>query len=200
MTGGVDEVESKHPVPDPAALVSLLEALGFRAVEEQEQVDEYYDTPDGQLRRQDLVARLRVVAGTATAGFKGPRTYAADGTYRRVEVEFPAAAGDVRDAFARQGLVAVWRLAKRRREFHRDGAGGPVDRGVGGVSGGLVVAVDELPELGTFVEFEGDPAQIMQTREQVAGLIGPPERRNYAELAADWLREHGRPEARELTF
>ncbi|MEV4513658.1 CYTH domain-containing protein [Dactylosporangium sp. NPDC049525] len=184
MTGGVDEVESKHPVPDPATLVERLEALGFRGSAEQEQLDEYYDTPDGQLRRQDLVARLRLVAGVVTAGFKGPRTYADDGTYRRVEVEFPAT-GDVRDAFARQGLVAVWRLAKRRREFRR---------------GDLVVAVDELPELGTFAEFEGDPAQITLAREQVAGLVGPPERRNYAELAADWLRGHGRPEARELTF
>ena len=100
MTGGVDEVESKHPVPDPAALVERLEALGFRGSPVQEQFDEYYDTPDGQLRRQDLVARLRVVAGGVTAGFKGPRTYADDGTYRRVEVEFPAT-GDVRDAFAR---------------------------------------------------------------------------------------------------
>lgn len=189
----MDEVESKHPVPDPGALVARLEALGFRAAPRQEQLDEYYDTPDGQLRRQDLVARLRVVAGRAIAGFKGPRTYGVDGTYRRVEVEFPAG-GDVRDAFARQGLVAVWRLAKRRREFRRDSDSGD------GNGAGLVVAVDELPEVGTFAEFEGDPALIMLAREQVAGLIGPPERRNYAELAADWLREHGRPEAHELTF
>ena len=82
-----------------------------------------------------------MVAGTVIAGFKGPRTYADDGTYRRIEVEFPAT-GDVRDALARQGLIMVWRLSKRRREFRRDG---------------LVVAVDELPELGTYAEFEGDP-------------------------------------------
>ena len=184
MTGGVDEVESKHPVPDPAALIARLGALGFQATPVQEQLDEYYDTPDGQLRRQDLVARLRVVAGAVTAGFKGPRSYAGDGTYQRVEVEFPAA-GEARDAFARQGLVAVWRLAKRRLEFRR---------------GRLVVAVDELPRLGTYAEFEGDRAQITLAREQVADLIGPPERRNYAELAADWLRAHGRPDARELVF
>ncbi|MEV0128804.1 CYTH domain-containing protein [Dactylosporangium sp. NPDC050688] len=184
MTGGVDEVESKHPVPDPGELADRLGALGFRAAPEQEQLDEYYDTPDGQLRRQDLVARLRVVAGVVTAGFKGPRSYADDGTYRRVEVEFPAG-GDARDAFARQGLVVVWRLAKRRREFRRDG---------------LVVAVDELPRVGTYVEFEGDPALITLARRQVTGLIGPPEPRNYAELAAAWLRAHGRPDARELTF
>jgi adenylate cyclase, class 2 len=188
VTGGVDEVESKHPVPDPSALVERLEALGFRPAPPLEQLDEYYDTPDGQLRRQDLVTRLRVVAGTAIAGFKGPRSYADDGTYRRIEVEFPATGIDVRDAFARQGLVLVWRLAKRRREFRRGGGAH------------LVVAVDELPELGTFAEFEGDPERITLAREQVAGLIGPPERRNYAELAADWLRRHGRPEARELTF
>ncbi|GAB3827873.1 class IV adenylate cyclase [Dactylosporangium cerinum] len=185
MAGGVDEVESKHHVPDPAALLDRLRALGFQGSPKQEQIDEYYDTPDGRLRGQDLVARLRVVAGVATAGFKGPRTGADDGTYRRVEVEFPAT-GEVRDAFARQGLILVWRLAKRRREFRR--------------GTDLVIAVDELPALGTYVEFEGDPIEIAAARDRVQGLIGPAEPRNYAELAADWLREHGRPDARELLF
>jgi predicted adenylyl cyclase CyaB len=185
VAGGVHEVESKHHVPDPAALVGRLEALGFRGTPEQEQLDEYYDTPDGRLRQEDLVARLRVVAGVATTGFKGPRTGADDGTYRRVEVEFPAT-GEVRDAFARQGLILVWRLAKRRREFRR--------------GTDLVIAVDELPELGSYAEFEGDPTRIAAARERVAGLIGPAEPRNYAELAADWLRGHGRPDARELLF
>ena len=54
MAGGVDEVESKHPVPGPDALVDRLRTLGFRGAPEQEQLDEYYDTPDGQLRGQDI--------------------------------------------------------------------------------------------------------------------------------------------------
>ncbi|MET7418878.1 CYTH domain-containing protein [Dactylosporangium sp. NPDC005555] len=182
MAGGVDEVESKHPVPDPAALGARLAALGFEPGPVREQLDEYYDTPGGGLRGQDLVARLRVVAGAATAGFKGPRTHAEDGTYRRIEVEFPADAATVRAAFAAQGLTLVWRLAKRRREFRRDG---------------LVVAVDELPLLGAYAEFEGPPAQIAAARDQVAGLVGRPEPRNYAELAKARL---GDPDARELLF
>lgn len=181
VAGGVDEVESKHPVPDPGALMTRLEALGFRAAPPQEQLDEYYDTPDGRLRAQDLVARLRVTGATATAGFKGPRTQAGDGTNHRIEVEFPSPdPGGVRAAFADQGLILVWRLAKRRREFHR---------------AALVVAVDELPRLGTYAEFEGPPPQIAAARDQVADLIGPAEPRNYAELAA---AVH--PDARELLF
>lgn len=182
----MDEVESKHPVPDPAALTGRLRSLGFAAAPPQEQLDEYYDTPDGQLRGQDLVARLRIVGGAVTAGFKGPRTHGADGTYRRVEVEFPAPEpGGVRAAFALQGMIVVWRLAKRRREFRRSQ---------------LVVAVDELPQLGVYVEFEGPAPEIRTARAQVAGLIGPAEPRNYAELARAWLRAHGRPGARELLF
>ncbi|MFF5228342.1 class IV adenylate cyclase [Dactylosporangium sp. NPDC000521] len=181
MAGGVDEVESKHPVPDPDALVTRLETLGFRAAPPQEQLDEYYDTPDGRLRAQDLVARLRVTGATATAGFKGPRTHAPDGTNHRIEVEFPSPdPAGVRAAFADQGLQLVWRLAKRRREFRRDD---------------LVVAVDELPRLGTYAEFEGPPARIAAARGQVADLIGPAETRNYAELAAS---RH--PGARDLLF
>jgi adenylate cyclase, class 2 len=171
MTGGLEN-ESKHRVPDEAVLRSALATLGFVPdPDEDRQVDEYYDSPDGSLRRADVVCRIRVHDGRAEAGFKGPRRWHDDGSHVRVEVELPVAGIDeVRAALARQGLVPVWRLEKRRRVFRRP-------------SGELVVCLDELPGLGTFVELEGPPTEVTVVRGALGAAIGAAEPRNYHEIA-----------------
>jgi adenylate cyclase class 2 len=171
VTGGLEN-ESKHRVPDEAVLRRALAALGFGpdpGVDRQ--VDEYYDSPDGSLRRADVVCRVRVHDGRAEAGFKGPRRWHDDGSHVRVEVELPVADVDeVRAALARQGLVLVWRLEKRRRVFRRP-------------PGDLVVCLDELPGLGLFVELEGPVAALAEVREALGAAIGAAEPRNYHEIA-----------------
>jgi len=170
----------KHRVLDADALAETLSARGFRAGPRQEQTDEYFDTIDGRFQHDDFVARVRTVGTQVTAGFKGPRSFHEDGTSRRVEIEFPAADTDtVHRALAAQHLVCVWRLQKRRVEYKGDGE--------------LIVALDELPELGMFVEFEGPPEEIAALRVHVRDAVGAPERGNYAELAREWLRGQGRP-------
>jgi predicted adenylyl cyclase CyaB len=173
------ETESKHRVRNGAAVRAVLDRLGFRADGVSLQADEYYDTPAGLLRAADLVLRLRVVDGDVTAGFKGPRTFLADGSHARLEVELPAAEADeVRARLTRQGLICVWRLQKRRREYRRPGQS-------------MVVCLDELPRLGHFVELEGDRDDIAHVRRSLGASIGPPERLNYGDLARRWMAERG---------
>jgi predicted adenylyl cyclase CyaB len=171
MTGGLEN-ESKHRVPDEGALLRALAALGFvpdPAVDHQ--VDEYYDSAEGSLRDGDLVCRVRMHGGRAEAGFKGPRTWHADDSYTRVEVELPVTGVDeVRAALALQGLVPVWRLEKRRRRFRR-------------APGTVVVCLDELPRFGLFVELEGPPTEIAAVRRGLGDAIGEAEPRNYREIA-----------------
>jgi predicted adenylyl cyclase CyaB len=171
MTGGLEN-ESKHRVRDGAALRRALAALGFVAdAQVDRQVDEYYDSPGGGLRAGDVVCRIRVHHGRAEVGFKGPRRWRPDGSHLRVEVEVPVAGvTEVRAALARQGLVPVWRLEKRRRVFRR-----PDPR--------LVVCLDELPRLGLFVELEGIPAALAEVRGALGAVIGAAEPRNYHEIA-----------------
>jgi adenylate cyclase, class 2 len=171
MTAGLEN-ESKHRVPDEAALLRALTVLGFVPdADVDHQIDEYYDSAEGSLRDGDLVCRVRVHGGRAEAGFKGPRTWQADDSYTRVEVELPVADVDaVRAALARQGLVPVWRLEKRRRRFRRR-------------PGSLVVCLDELPCLGLFVELEGSAAEIGEARDGLGTAIGVAEPRNYREIA-----------------
>lgn len=171
MTGALEN-ESKHRVPDEAVLDGALAALGF-VVDPgvDRQVDEYYDSPDGSLRRADVVCRIRLHDRCAEAGFKGPRRWHDDGSHTRIEVELPVAGVDeVRAALARQGLGRVWRLEKRRRVFRRP-------------SCELIVCVDELPGLGVFVELEGPPAEITAVRGALGAAIGAAEPRNYHEIA-----------------
>jgi predicted adenylyl cyclase CyaB len=168
---GVVENESKHRVVDRSGLVVALSALGFAAGAPDRQVDEYYDGPERPLAAGDLVCRLRVRDARVMVAFKGPRQRHPDGSHWRVEIEFPA--GDLAEArasFARQGLMCVWRLEKRRRRYRRDG-------------GGAEVCLDELPRLGLFVELEGDPTEVRSLRSRLGGLIDGAEPRNYQEIA-----------------
>ena len=178
MAEGI-ETESKHRARDAVMVVDVLGRLGFRPTSEQLQADEYFDTRTGSLHAVDLVVRLRLVGARVIACFKGPRTYLPDGTYSRIEVELPAGTPDqVRAALAAQDLVCVWRLQKRRREYHH-----PDEP--------IVVCLDELPALGRFVELEGAPTAIASVRGALGEHIGPPERLNYRDLAMRWMADRG---------
>jgi adenylate cyclase class 2 len=182
MAGG-EENESKHRVVDAAALVAALADLRFQATGEGLHRDEYYDSPESILRSGDVVCRLRISPEAVIAAFKGPRTFNADGSHRRIEVEVPVAtAGEARAALERQGLQRIWLLEKRRRVYRHPAR--PIE-----------VALDELPGLGLFVELEGPPGEIEELRRSLGDAVGAAEPRNYHELA---IAEN--PDATGLTF
>lgn len=171
MLRGAEELESKHRVSDPEALVARLEDLGYQAGDAMVQVDEYFDTPAGGLAARDLVLRLRTVDSAMVLAFKGPREPHDDGTYSRVEVELSldGVAERVRADLTAQEMRCTRHIEKRRREFRSDGSS-------------LTIALDELPVAGFFVEIEGDAAEIGSMAAKLGDLIGPPEQRNYFEI------------------
>ena len=58
------------------------------------QLDEYYDTPDGQLKKQDLVIRIRSNGEKKTIALKSPRIELPSGMTNRIELEFLSAEGE----------------------------------------------------------------------------------------------------------
>src|SRR5580704_9632145 len=58
------------------------------------QLDEYYDTPDGQLKKQDLVVRIRSNDEKKTIALKSPRIALPSGMTSRIELEFLSAQGE----------------------------------------------------------------------------------------------------------
>lgn len=69
------------------------------------QLDEYYDTPDGQLKKQDLVIRIRSNGTKKTIALKSPRVELPSGMTNRIELEFLSAEGEsVCEQLLSQGL------------------------------------------------------------------------------------------------
>ncbi|MBH5391431.1 class IV adenylate cyclase [Bradyrhizobium diversitatis] len=178
------ETESKHPVIDERKLHQLLKKHGFRAdAPTTFQRDEYFDTPELLSKRLDYVVRLRNEDGSLAVALKGPRHWIGE-AYSRIELEFPAGSENlVRDALSRSGFGVTWFFEKRRTTFRRPGDG-------------LIVALDEIPELGHFLEIEGKLSEIRKLEELLNGVLGPHEKRNYAELFRAFKLDAGvRPES-----
>jgi predicted adenylyl cyclase CyaB len=164
------ETESKYPVKDARKLATLLGRLGFKAEAQSKfQRDEYFDTPEMLSKRLDYVVRLRKEDGMLAVALKGPRHWIGK-TYSRIELEFPAGSeNQVRQALGRSGFDVTWYFEKRRTTYRRK-------------DDHLLVAVDEIPELGFFIEIEGSLSKIREIEAELQNVLGPQEKRNYAEL------------------
>ena len=143
------EVEIKLSLPSASQGRRLLRQAGFRVLRRRVHEDNLvFDTPQGRLRSDGLLLRLRVAGPVATLTFKGPPC---KGKYKsRLETETtvndPAA---FREILHRLGFRQVFRYEKYRTEYL-------------GLDGQGVVALDETP-VGVFLELEGPPAWIDDT-------------------------------------
>lgn len=82
------------------------------------QLDEYYDTPDGQLKKQDLVVRIRSNGKKKTIALKSPRVELPSGMTSRIELEFLSAEGEkVHEQLLSQGLNPNEAAEKERWTF-----------------------------------------------------------------------------------
>lgn len=146
------------------------------------QLDNYYDTSDGQLKKQDLVVRIREIDNTQTIALKSPRVQLPSGAHNRIELEFTAAAGqDLERQLSKQGLEVVYAAEKERWTF---------------VSGEIEVAIDRLPFLGWFIEVEGpSEAAIEQVLLALHLSFQDAIRQNYAELMTAHVKKLGMPPA-----
>ena len=140
------------------------------------QLDEYYDTPDGQLKKQDLVIRIRSNGKKKTIALKSPRIKLPGGLTNRIELEFLSAEGEeVHQQLLNQGLNPTEAAEKERWTFfHND----------------CEIVLDKLPFIGPFIEIEG-PSEIEINK--VISLLNLSScqvvRQNYGELMLMKFRE-----------
>ncbi|NEW91568.1 radical SAM protein [Rhodopseudomonas sp. BR0M22] len=173
------ETEAKYPILDVATLEALLAEFGFQASGGAKfQRDEYFDTAERFAKRLDYVVRLRQEGGLLAVALKGPRHWVGR-TYSRIELEVPAGSESaVRDSLHRSGFEATWYMEKRRTTYLTSRRS-------------LVAAVDEIPELGFFLELEGPLSDVREMESKLVKVLGPQERRNYAELFRTYKLESG---------
>lgn len=173
------EFELKAPVP--AEAVSGLRArLGPpRALEEH--ADRYFQHPCRDFGRTDEALRLSIRAGRTSLTYKGPKLDAT--TKARVEIDVPVADGEAAASLLEAlGFQEVAVLRKRRARYAADG---------------FEVALDEVPELGVFVELERQMPPDTDRRRAEADArallaawgLHATERRSYLELLHDANRQ-----------
>lgn len=140
------------------------------------QLDEYYDTTDGQLKKQDLVIRIRSYGEKKTIALKSPRVELPSGMTNRIELEFLSAEGDkVHEQLFSQGLNPNEAAEKERWTF---------------VYNDCEIVLDRLPFIGSFIEIEGPSEEIIN---EIVSLLKLSScqvlRQNYGELMMAKFRE-----------
>ena len=143
------EVEIKLRLPGAETGRRLLGEAGFeikhRRVFERNIL---YDTPQGRLRNQGKLLRIREAGPLALLTYKGPSV--AGKHKSREELELHASdAALLGEVLGRLGMEPSFRYEKYRTEYQRPGSAG-------------IATVDETP-IGDFMELEGEPAWIDST-------------------------------------
>ena len=181
------EFELKLRGLDQDALRRALAAGGWSNAGTVLEVNHILDTPDGRLRAAGAALRVREVtslAGAApadaTVTFKGPREPGVEKV--REEIETAAAdAAALLGIFERIDLRERLRYQKRRETWRRDD---------------VEVVIDELPQLGGFVEIEAPTREAVRAIQRELHLEDATiEQRGYVELTA----RHGQRAADGVT-
>lgn len=140
------EVELKFPVADPPALWAALVARGAKFAPPVEQSDEYFAHPARDFSVTDEALRLRSVADRHELTYKGPVIDRFTKTRRELETRLadgPATVAALHETLIELGFRPVRRVDKTRRTAM-----------LAGQSRSITCAWDDVPPLGTFVEFE----------------------------------------------
>lgn len=175
------EVESKYRVSDLEALAERLRQVGATIGEPIVQVDRYYAHPARDFAATDEALRLRRVGDDNCITYKGPKLDATTKTRREIELPLPegdAGAEGFATLLETLGFRPVLEVRKRRREAR-----------VPWRQQQVTAALDEVAEVGTFVELElaADETELDVAREYIASLaellgLTDGERRSYLEL------------------
>lgn len=167
---GLVETEAKFRVKNIEKLVDLLGDNADKTEDEILQRDEYYDTHNKALAGQDFVVRKRSSGDRIEIGLKGPRFRTEGGEHSRIEIEFtPISEEQFAEELGRRHLECTWFFEKRRTSYQWKASG-------------TKLVVDEIPEIGFYLEIEGTLTEIRTLEKALKTALGEKETRNYKEL------------------
>lgn len=179
------EIEAKFKIHNPAEVRGKLLSCQAKHIQTVLQEDTYLDTDERRLYRNDTGLRLRTVKKInpkdpddkqiTTLTYKGPRR---KGDLKiREEQEIIVNSADTALAIlARLGYHPTISFQKRRESFTLKNAR---------------IELDELPQMGSFLEIEADDEQTVQSVRELLGLANSPTiTKTYAELVAEYLNRN----------
>jgi adenylate cyclase class 2 len=168
------ETEIKIKVGDPAEFCRRLSAVGALALTERHFEENYLlDFPDGRLRANQCLIRIRQALNQACITFKGPPK--TEGIFK-VREEIETKIGDASvglQILRRLGLSVCFRYQKYRREFAVED---------------IHVALDETP-VGDYAEIEGSEEGIRKLAARMGIAESQFLRASYYSLYVDYCRE-----------
>jgi len=180
------EIEAKLKVDSLEQVAAKLAELGAEFGQEQLHLDSYFDDANTTFRKSDRCLRLRrLLVGKNERFFltyKGAKEKSS--FKKRQEIEIEIVDGDsVRKLLSALGYENVRSIEKKRLTWQM---------------GDCVVALDQLPLIGSFVEIEGpDEGKIADVQKSL-GLSGLSHiKKSYSALIRARLRELGK-EQREV--
>ena len=150
MTSSSQEIEAKFYVKDLGKVEARLRELGARLLRPRvHELNLRYDRPDGCLRREHRVLRLRQ-SDDIRLTYKGPSSIV-DGAMSRQEIEFTVGDFEAAKAFLEALDYQLVVLYEKYRTTYTIETS-EVSKDLGGLS--ALIMLDELP-YGNFVEIEG---------------------------------------------
>jgi adenylate cyclase class 2 len=182
------ELEAKMRVPDHAPVRELLAAEGAARLGACMELNTFFDTADRSLLAQDKGLRVRHTCDFASGAekhvvtYKGPQQ---DGALKnREEVELTADDGEQAALLLeRLGYFPTLSFEKRRESWKLDDC---------------LIELDELPQLGCFVEIEGpDEEAVLAVRETLDLDHYPLVKKSYIAMVDELLKSSG---AKKLEF
>ena len=147
------EVEVKGKVRDLGTVEEKVKALEFSFVGVEEHSDIYYRHPVRDFARTDEALRIRTVNGKRVLTYKGPKVDKVSKTREEIEVEVQ---GDMSAVLDRVGFTPVTEVAKVRRVYKK---------------GDISVCLDDVREVGTYVEVECISKDLERTRARVMEVV-----------------------------
>ncbi len=143
------EVEQKYHTHDVDALLASLERIGMEQLAQEQHRDIYFRHPSRNFRQTDEALRIRVLGDSACITYKGPRLAGPVKTRPEIELEIRDTEIDQwSEMYQHLGFRVAAEVKKTRRIFRPRS-------GVKVVSNGpIVVALDEVQQLGSFAEIE----------------------------------------------
>jgi len=149
------EVEVKVHLNDPKYVERRIISLGAVPTAIENQADTYYNMPWRDFSETDEALRIRVQDGEAFLTYKGPKMDLISKTRKEIQVKI-LDENDMGEILTSLGFFPVATVTKKRKNYRL---------------GEIVIALDEVRELGNFMEMEISVKKSMNYEEKVERLF-----------------------------
>jgi len=162
------EIEQKYRCKNLSLFRVKLRHLKARFVKKGSELNEFWDLAD-KLAKQKTVLRLRRHGKTSELTLKGPRLKSR--YTKRIELETPVEYEPTRAILQALGFKLTRKYAKKREVYYL---------------GKVMVTLDTLPQLGSFVELEGSVPDIARAAKRLGLTDKDREEKSYLQMLYAW--------------